>query len=113
LYTTFPISIEFDIYFLAKIKSSQNNVSREYHTYKLDNFYFVYSSLIIKNTDPYKRKKCVSCKRDISLNEKYFTYPLSLQQVCFSCAKNEIPKTIDILKNDLKKIEEEQTKEVQ
>ena len=58
-------------------------------------------------------KKCVSCKRDIALNEKYFTYPLSLQQVCLPCAKNQIPKTIDSLKNDLKKIEEEQTKEVQ
>ena len=40
------------------------------------------------------------------------TDPLSLQQICFSCAKNEIPKTIDILNKDLKKIEEE-TKEVQ
>ena len=69
--------------------------------------------MIIKNTDPYKMKKCVSCKRDIALNEKYFTYPLSLQQVCFSCAKNQIPKTIDSLKNDLKKIEEEHTQEVQ
>jgi predicted RNA-binding Zn-ribbon protein involved in translation (DUF1610 family) len=88
-------------------------LAEECHTYKLDDFYFVYSSLIIKNTDPYKRKKCVSCKRDITLNEKYFTYPLSLQQVCFSCAKNEIPKTIDILKNDLKKIGEEETKKVQ
>ena len=46
------------------------------------------------------------------MNEKYFSYPLSLQQICFSCAKKEIPKTIDILKKDLKKIEEE-TKEVQ
>jgi predicted RNA-binding Zn-ribbon protein involved in translation (DUF1610 family) len=68
--------------------------------------------MIIKNTDPYKIKKCISCKRNINLNEKFFSYPLSLQQICFSCAKNEIPKTIDILNKDLKKIEEE-TKEIQ
>ena len=68
--------------------------------------------MIIKNTDPYKIKKCISCKRNINLNEKFFSYPLSLQQICFSCAKYEIPKTIEILNKDLKKIEEE-TKEVQ
>ena len=75
-------------------------------------FCFSLLQMIIKNTDPYRMKKCISCKRDINLNEKYFSYPLSLQQICFSCAKKEIPKTIDILKKDLKKIEEE-TKEVQ
>ena len=55
-------------------------------------------------------KKCVSCKKDIALNEKYFTYPLSLQQVCFSCAEKEIPKTIEILQKDLKKIKENEAK---
>ena len=60
--------------------------------------------MIIKNTDPYKMKKCVSCKRDIGLNEKYFTYPLSLQQVCLQCAEKEIPKTIQTLQTDLEKI---------
>jgi hypothetical protein len=75
-------------------------------------FCFSLSQMIIKNTDPYRVKKCISCKRDINLSEKYFSYPLSLQQICFSCAKREIPKTIDILKKDLKKIEEE-TKEAQ
>jgi predicted RNA-binding Zn-ribbon protein involved in translation (DUF1610 family) len=63
--------------------------------------------LIIKNTDPYKMKKCVSCKRDIALNEKYFTYPLSLQQVCIDCAEKEIPKTIELLHKDLEKIRQE------
>jgi hypothetical protein len=51
-------------------------------------------------------KKCVSYKKDIPLNQKYFTYPLSLQQICLSCAKKEIPKTIEILQNDLKKIKD-------
>jgi len=51
-------------------------------------------------------KKCVSCKKDIALNQKYFTYPLSLQQICLFCAEEEIPKTIVILQNDLKKIKE-------
>jgi hypothetical protein len=37
----------------------------------------------------------VSCKRDIALGEKYFTYPLSLQQVCIQCAEKEIPDTKD------------------
>ncbi len=60
--------------------------------------------MIIKNTDPYKLKKCVSCKRDIALGEKYFTYPLSLQQICLACAEKEIPKTIELLKKDLEKI---------
>jgi predicted RNA-binding Zn-ribbon protein involved in translation (DUF1610 family) len=63
--------------------------------------------MIIKNTDPYKMKKCVSCKHDIALNEKYFTYPLSLQQICLQCAKKEIPKTIDALQKDLEKIEKD------
>jgi len=52
-------------------------------------------------------KKCVSCKRDIALNEKYFTYPLSLQQVCLECAGKEIPKTIEALQKDLDKIRHE------
>jgi len=60
--------------------------------------------LIIKNTDPYKMKKCVSCKRCIVLNVKYFTYPLSLQQLCLDCAEKEIPKTIELLQKDLEKI---------
>ena len=63
--------------------------------------------MIIKNTDPYKMKKCVSCKRDIALNEKYFTYPLSLQQVCLDCAEKEIPKTIELLQKDFEKIRQE------
>jgi hypothetical protein len=52
-------------------------------------------------------KKCVSCRRDIPINVKYFTYPLSLQQVCMDCAEKEIPKTIELLKKDLEKIKEE------
>jgi predicted RNA-binding Zn-ribbon protein involved in translation (DUF1610 family) len=63
--------------------------------------------MIIKNTDPYKMKKCVSCKHDIALNEKYFTYPLSLQQICLQCAKKEIPKTIEALQKDLERIEKD------
>ena len=63
--------------------------------------------MIIKNTDPYKMKKCVACKRDIALNEKYFTYPLSLQQICLQCAEKEIPKTIESLQKDLDKIKNE------
>jgi hypothetical protein len=51
-------------------------------------------------------KKCVSCKRDIALNEKYFTYPLSLQQICIGCAEKEIPKTIELLQKDLDKIKQ-------
>ena len=65
--------------------------------------------MIIKNTDPYKLKKCVSCKRDIALGEKYFTYPLSLQQVCLQCAEKEIPKTIEALQKDLDRIRQEKT----
>jgi hypothetical protein len=38
------------------------------------------------------------------LNAKYFTYPLSLQYFCMECAQKEIPKIIDTLQNDLKKI---------
>jgi len=60
--------------------------------------------MIVKNTDPYKMKKCVTCKRDIALNEKYFAYPLSLQQICLGCAEKEIPKTIELLQKDLEKI---------
>jgi hypothetical protein len=52
-------------------------------------------------------KKCVSCKRDIALNVKYFTYPLSLQQICIDCAEKEIPKTIELLQKDLERIREE------
>jgi predicted RNA-binding Zn-ribbon protein involved in translation (DUF1610 family) len=63
--------------------------------------------MIIKNTDPFKLKKCVSCKRDIALNEKYFTYPLSLQQVCLQCAEKEIPRTIETLQKDYAKIKQE------
>ena len=60
--------------------------------------------MIIKNTDPFKLKKCTSCTKDIILNVRYFTYPLSLQNFCIECAKKEITKIIDALKNDLKKI---------
>ena len=60
--------------------------------------------MIVKNTDPYKLKKCVSCKKDIALNEKYFAYPLSRQQMCLDCAQKEIPKTIETLQKDLEKI---------
>jgi predicted RNA-binding Zn-ribbon protein involved in translation (DUF1610 family) len=69
--------------------------------------------LIIKNTDAYKLKKCVSCKKNIDVNEKYFTYPLSLQQFCLFCAKKEIPKIIELLQHDLKKIQEEYPEKVQ
>ncbi len=60
--------------------------------------------MIVKNTDPYKLKKCTKCKKDIKLQERYFTYQLSLQIYCFGCAINEIPKTIEVLQNDLKTI---------
>jgi len=60
--------------------------------------------VIVKNTDPYKMKKCTKCKRDIALNERYFAYPLSLQQMCLACAKEEIPKIIESLQKDLEKI---------
>ncbi|MGB8777524.1 MAG: hypothetical protein WCC82_04760, partial [Nitrososphaeraceae archaeon] len=63
--------------------------------------------VITKNTDPYKIKKCVSCKKNIGLNEKYFAYPLSLQQICVDCARTEIPKIVQDLYDDLKKINEE------
>jgi hypothetical protein len=62
--------------------------------------------LIIKNTDPYKMKKCVACKKDIALNERYFSYPLSLQLLCLSCAEKEIPKTIESLQKDLEKVKQ-------
>jgi hypothetical protein len=55
-------------------------------------------------------KKCVSCKCDIALNAKYFTYPLSLQQICTDCAEKEIPKTIELLQKDLEKIREEKAR---
>ncbi|MEO9296131.1 MAG: hypothetical protein ABI347_11120 [Nitrososphaera sp.] len=60
--------------------------------------------MIVKNTDSFKLKKCISCKKDIALNEKYFAYPLSLQQMCLDCAQKEIPKTIETLQKDLEKI---------
>jgi len=66
--------------------------------------------MLVKNTDPYKLKKCTICKNDIVLNERYFAYPLSLQQICFGCAKEEIPKIMQALKKDLSKIEEENKK---
>lgn len=65
--------------------------------------------MIIKNTDPYKMKKCVICKKDIPLNERYFAYPLSLQQMCLDCAQKEIPKTIEALQKDLDKIRQSKT----
>lgn len=58
-------------------------------------------------------KKCVSCKNEIPLNTKYFTYPLSLQQICLLCAEKEIPKTIETLQKDLKKIKDEESNKVQ
>lgn len=63
--------------------------------------------MITKNTDPYKIKKCISCKKNIGLNDKYFAYPLSLQQICIDCARIKIPKIIQDLNDDLKKINEE------
>ena len=62
--------------------------------------------MITKNTDPYKIKKCTSCKKDIKLQEKYFTYPLSLQNICLDCSLNEIPKIIEALETDLEKTRE-------
>jgi hypothetical protein len=44
------------------------------------------------------------------LNEKYFAYPLSLQQICLQCAEIEIPKTIESLQKDLEKIGQEKNK---
>ncbi|MGE5821233.1 MAG: hypothetical protein ACM31M_01445 [Nitrososphaerota archaeon] len=62
--------------------------------------------MIIKNTDPYKIKKCISCKKDIQMQEKYFTYPLSLQNICLECSIKEIPKIIEALETDLVKTRE-------
>ena len=62
--------------------------------------------MIIKNTDPYKLKKCISCKKDIEMQEKYFTYPLSLQCICLNCSLKQIPKIIESLETDLQKIKE-------
>ena len=59
--------------------------------------------MIIKNTDPYKLKKCITCKKEIQLQEKYFTYPLSLQCICLNCSLKEIPKIIEVLEGDLVK----------
>jgi recombinational DNA repair protein (RecF pathway) len=59
--------------------------------------------MIIKNTDPYKIKKCITCKKEIPLQEKYFTYPLSLQCICLNCSLKEIPKIIEVLEADLEK----------
>jgi predicted RNA-binding Zn-ribbon protein involved in translation (DUF1610 family) len=65
--------------------------------------------VITKNTDPYKLKKCITCKKEIALNERYFAYPLSLQQMCLGCAEKEIPKTIEALQKDLEKIKQTKT----
>lgn len=62
--------------------------------------------MIIKNTDPYKLKKCISCKKDIEMQEKYFTYPLSLQCICLNCSLKQIPKIIEALEADLEKTKE-------
>jgi predicted RNA-binding Zn-ribbon protein involved in translation (DUF1610 family) len=62
--------------------------------------------MIIKNTDPYKLKKCISCKKDIEMQEKYFTYPLSLQCICLNCSLKQIPKIIEALETDLEKTKE-------
>jgi len=62
--------------------------------------------MIIKNTDPYKSKKCIICKKDIQMQEKYFTYPLSLQNICLGCSLKEIPNIIEALETDLKKTRE-------
>jgi predicted RNA-binding Zn-ribbon protein involved in translation (DUF1610 family) len=62
--------------------------------------------MIIKNTDPYKIKKCISCKKDIQMQEKYFTYPLSLQNICLECSLKEIPRIIEALETDLEKTRE-------
>ncbi len=62
--------------------------------------------MIIKNTDPYKIKKCISCKKDIEMQEKYFTYPLSLQCICLNCSLKQIPKIIEALETDLEKTKE-------
>ena len=62
--------------------------------------------MIIKNTDPYKIKKCISCKKDIEMQEKYFTYPLSLQCICLNCSLKHIPKIIEALETDLEKTKE-------
>jgi len=62
--------------------------------------------MIIKNTDPYKTRKCIVCKKEIILQEKYFTYPLSLQSICLDCSLKEIPKIIEALETDLEKTRE-------
>jgi hypothetical protein len=62
--------------------------------------------MIIKNTDPYKTRKCIVCKKEIILQEKYFTYPLSLQSICLDCSLKEIPKIIEALEADLEKTRE-------
>jgi len=62
--------------------------------------------MIIKNTDPYKTRKCIVCKKGIILQEKYFTYPLSLQSICLDCSLKEIPKIIEALETDLEKTRE-------
>jgi len=62
--------------------------------------------MIIKNADPYKLKKCIICKKDIQIQEKYFTYPLSLQSICLECSLKEIPKIIEALQTDFEKTRE-------
>jgi len=40
------------------------------------------------------------------MQEKYFTYPLSLQCICLNCSLKQIPKIIEALETDLQKIKE-------
>ena len=37
------------------------------------------------------------------MQEKYFTYPLSLQCICLNCSLKQIPKIIEALETDLEK----------
>ena len=45
-------------------------------------------------------------KKEIVLQEKYFTYPLSLQCICLDCSLKEIPKIMEALESDLEKTRE-------
>jgi hypothetical protein len=40
------------------------------------------------------------------MQEKYFTYPLSLQNICLECSLKEIPRIIEALETDLEKTRE-------
>lgn len=40
------------------------------------------------------------------MQEKYFTYPLSLQNICLNCSVKEIPKIIEALETDFEKTRE-------